>query len=310
MNDDPNPAPGPLSGVDQAFLLACRAWAGARAPGLFDRFPPARRASLAWAWEHGPADDPAAAARRLRRDHAAQARPDLARVHSSWWARALRDEPESVRRAVVAGLPPGLGDALRSEFRLTPDDLAPDHEPDRGALAHALTLWSAQLVGDSPERDDDPPVVVALTRVDAPTVAALVRTAGLAKRALVDPPPPDLDPKDRGRLDHFRAALASIDARFLPVAARDVERLGTGPQALAQAGMTTLARLLLAADPYRARWALQHLPYSTARALRGLMGRGLRRAPMLARWESELLRAALALLRAEGRIAAGTGAAP
>ena len=43
-----------------------------------------------------------------------------------------------------------------------------DRPADPGALAVALALWTDRLVGDLPERDDDPPVVVALTRGSTP----------------------------------------------------------------------------------------------------------------------------------------------
>jgi hypothetical protein len=58
------------------------------------------------AWFAMPGLDPETARDRLRREHAALARPDLSRVHPSWWVRALKEETPSVRRAVAANVPP------------------------------------------------------------------------------------------------------------------------------------------------------------------------------------------------------------
>src|SRR5438067_1851146 len=103
MNDEP--APGPLSTRDLALIRAARAWRGDLAPGFWDRFPADRRASLRWAWERAEAGGEATDRERLRLEHASQARSDLARVHVSWWVRALQDEPLSIQRAVAANLP-------------------------------------------------------------------------------------------------------------------------------------------------------------------------------------------------------------
>lgn len=308
---DSAPAPGPLSETDLALLRAARAWGGANAPGLWQWFPAARRASLRWGWDAGLTGDPARALDDLRRGHAAQARPDLARVHSSWWVRALREEPLSVRRAVAAHLPAALGESLLEGLGLTPDDLAPDRPAHPGVPALAASLWAVRLVGDLPERDDDPPVVTALTRFDAPTVARLIQTTGLAKWSIAGRPLPELDDRDRARVGPLRARLAGLDPRFLLIAARDVDALGrSAPRAVAHAGMTTFARLLAAADPYRVRWALQHVPYRTAGSLRTLMGTGGRKTPMMARWETEVLRASWSVLHDEGRVPVPWGGPP
>ncbi|MGE3819080.1 MAG: hypothetical protein AB7I30_06555, partial [Isosphaeraceae bacterium] len=41
----------------------------------------------------------------LAREHQAQSRHDQGRVHPSWWARALQDDPVSVRATVIAHHP-------------------------------------------------------------------------------------------------------------------------------------------------------------------------------------------------------------
>ena len=300
---DREPAPSPLSGADLALLRAARVWGGESASGLWATFPAERRSSLRWGWESGRAGEPGAALGELRREHTAQTRPDLARVHPSWWVRALKHEPASIQRAVAASLPSGVAEALREGLGLLPEDLVPDRPAHPDLSRVAVSLWTVQLVGDLPDRDDDPPVISALTRFDSPTVARLVQTTGLAKWSLTSRPPPDLDRRDVERLAPLRAMLAAIDPRFFPIANRDIESLGpASPRAVSKAGMISFARLLLAAEPYRVRWALQHIPYSTAKSLRALMGPSARKAPMMVRWETDVLRAAWTRLHAEGRI--------
>jgi hypothetical protein len=296
-------APGPISNVDHALLRAAKVWGGESPPELWAHFPADRSSSLRWALRSGLAGEPGTALDRLRREHVAQARPDLSRVHVSWWVRALKQETCSVRRAVAANLPAGIAEALREGLGLSPDEVRPERPAQAGAIAVSLSLWTGPLVGDLAEREDDPPAVVALTRFDASTVARLFQTTGLAKWAITDVLPPGLDHKDRERLTALRSLRAEIDPRFLPVANRDVAALGpTEPRAVARAGMTSFARLLLAPEPYRVRWALQHLPYATARSLRNMMGTDGRKSPLLVRWETEVLRSSWDLLHDEGRL--------
>jgi len=310
MDTDPEPAPGPLTSVDEALLRAARAWHGTPPPCFWERFPIGRRASLRWGWRDVGGRDSAAERQELAREHAAQARPDLGRVHVSWWLRALKAEPESVRRSVVAHLPESLAGALRDGLGLSPADLPPDRPPLPGALGCALALWTVRLVGDLAERPDDPPVVVALTRLEAPTLALLVQTTGLAKWALTPRPLSNSSPKVRERFDHFRTILADPDPRYVQVAVRDVAAIGPGQRLpAARAGLVGFARLLSAVEPYRLHWALQHVPYTTARTLITLMGPAGRRSPMLVRWESGVLRAAWERLQHEGRLADRWGAA-
>ncbi len=300
---DREPAPSRLSKGDLTLLRAARVWGDEAAPGLWVHFPAGRRASLRSGWSACLTEDSALALDGLRREHTAQMRPDLARVHSSWWFRALRNEPASVRRAVAAHLPAALVEPLVQGLGLSPDDLVPDRPAHPDALSIAASLWTAQLVGDLPDRDDDPPVVAALTKFDAPTVARLIQTTGLAKWSLANRPLPPLDGRDLDRLGPLRSRLAGIDPRFMRIAAHDIEALEPGIQrAVAHAGMISFARLLTDADPHRVRWSLQHVPYRTAGSLRTLMGAGARKTPMIVRWEADVLRAAWTCLHDEGRI--------
>jgi hypothetical protein len=305
------PAPGPLTSIDHALLRAVLAFGVEARDDFWDAFPPDRRSSLRW--EAGCVEpiEPGMARERLRAEHEAQARPDLARVHVSWWVRALQDEPESVRRTVASRLPEGLAGALREGLGLDPDDARADRPAHPGAADVVMALWTARLVGDLPNRPDDPPAVAALTRFDSRAVARLLRTTGLAKWSLTDEPPPDLDEADRQRFAHFREWLPKVDPRFVEVTRRDIG--GIAPAAsrpVEAAGMASIARQLATAEPHRVRWALQHLPYPTARTLRSLMGPAGRKSPMLARWESELLRAAWVRLHEEGRLSEGWGFGP
>jgi hypothetical protein len=296
----------PPGDADQAFLRAARVWGRDVVPSFWGVFRSDRLTSLGWAWENASPEesDPAEARERLKREHAAMARPDLARVHVSWWVRALQDEPRSVRAAVVANLPPGVADALRDQLRLRPADLRPDRPADPLALRAALALWTVRLVGDLPDREDARPVVAALTRFDARVVVRLIRTAGLAKWTLTRSPLPCSEPQDRERSDVLRGLLAGLDPAFKAIAGRDVEALGAvwGPHPEARLGLTTVARLLSHEEPHRVRWVLQHLPYSTARAVRSLLVEPGRKTVMLARWERGMLRASWMLLQREGRI--------
>ena len=294
----------PLTPADRALLLAARVWGEQPDPGLWDLFPPDRCVALRWAWDSGFAGETEAEAReQLLLTHEAQARPDLARVHVSWWVRALKGEPASVRAAVVGHVSAAVSEALRDALGPGPDDLASDRPPHPQALELALALWTERLVGDLADRDDDPPAVVALSQLDATTLTRLIRTTGLAKWSITEEPA-DLGPDDLARLGRLRERLGAADSRFRHVAASDLA--GLGPQVAnraARLGLTTLARLLASVDPYRVRWALQHIPYPTAKALRTLMGPPGRRNPMLARWETDVLRAGWLELFRESRLA-------
>jgi hypothetical protein len=146
-------------------------------------------------------------------------------------------------------------------------------------------------------------VIVALSRCDASTLTRLIRTTGLAKWSLTPARPQEFAPDDMARFDHLRERLGAVDPRFCQVAVCDVADIGRGtPGNEARLGLTTFARLLASADPYRVRWALQHLPYPTAKAIRTLMGPPGRRNPMLARWETDVLRAGWLEMLLESRL--------
>lgn len=285
--------------------MAARVWGGEISASFWQRFRSDQRASLRWAWQTERAEGVDQTFSQLQLLHEAQARPDLARVHVSWWVQSLKNEPRSVQRAVAANAPQEIASALRDGLNVSEAGLRADSPPHAIAVQTALALWTLRLVGDLAERDDDPPVIRAISRLDTGAIARLIHTAGLAKWALIAGQPPGLVESDQPRLEWLRGALSELDLRFSQVVQRDLEaKHSAGPQAIARAGLTTFARLLGVTDLYRARWALQHLPYSTARSIRALMGPEGHRTPMLARWEGDLLRSAMNCLRVEGRIGA------
>ncbi len=300
---DNEPAPRPLTSHESAALLAARAWSGGLSETFWESFTPELHASMRWAWQSMAPITAAEARARLAEEHRAQARPDLARIHVSGWIQALEHEPRSVQRALAARLPAGVAGAIREGLGIAPGELTPSHPADPVATRTALSLWTVRLVGDVPERADDPPVIVALAHLDATAIARLVHHAGLAKWALADKPFPSAERKEQEKLAWFRDELRDTDPRFIQVARREVSELPQEtPSTLGRLGLNTFARLLTAAEPYRAHWALQHLAYPMARSLRVLMGPGNRRAPMLARWEGEVLRAAWRRLLQDGWI--------
>jgi hypothetical protein len=237
--------------ADAALRLAARAF-GSDAT-TWDRLDPHALARP----EAVPAAPPdPSALRRLADLHAAQARPDPARVHPSWIERTLEGTPESIRRLANTD---------------SDDPTMPPGVPD--VLAAARALAAERLVGGEPIGPDDPPVVVAIA--DGRHRSELIRllsAIALAKRAYL----PDVEPnaswtrRQAARFEEMRAAWGTDrDPDLVAVGLRD---LATHPVKLSdllpRLGLVTLGRLLAVVDPFRACWTLQHLPYSVARFVR------------------------------------------
>lgn len=310
------PAPGASPTADVALVLAARAWAGgdAESDRLWARLDPAWAARLRARRAGLDGDEslaPEAARDRLLRDHAASARPDPARVHPSWFVRAIRPETRAVRGTVLARAP----EAIRALLGRDETDPAGPGRSDPDAVACALALWSERLVGDVGPRDDDPLIVVALTQLHPRARARLARAAGQVKHAFAGatrgggPPPVDeaglrLKPPDRVRLAFFRRRIGMADPRLVPLARADLRAVGADPRRLHdRLGLVTAGRLLAAVEPYRARWSLQHIPYAVAKRTRTAPAPGLPARALVA-WESWVLEAAWARLHSEGRIPA------
>ena len=292
--------------ADQSFLLALRAWGKGLdaeahqrlAPEWLDRLDPDRSLSKA------SGSKPAEAAERLAREARLQRSVDLARVHPSWIVRALRDESPAVRKVVARNAFEPLRSILQRAFDdLSTIDARLDRRPDPASVSLALTLWSERLVGDIPQRDDDAVAVVALTRLGPVELARLVERIGLVKiAALSASSQPELRSRrqewivDRlrtpGKAAKSSEALMSSDIASLW---RFSERIASG------LGLITLGRLAANVDPYRLRWALQHVPYPIARMIRQTSASGNAGKDRVVAWEFGTLRTAIGDLDRQGR---------
>jgi hypothetical protein len=324
QNDAGPNRPGDLGDADRILLMALRAWGGrsgeqsvdAAAPDgpgtlrsrLWNRLEPSWGHRLRDAWDHGLGSDPAAAREVLERAHRAVAHVDPARVHPSWWVRALREESPTVRRVVVAAAPEPVRNPVQTGLLLDNDDLRTDRTPDPDVLAWVMSLWSERLVGGGPVRSDDPPAIVALSGLSPRAGYCLCHCAGIAKLALAGRAALDHDttPAGRARGEWLRDRLAFAGPEFAAVARHDVKAFqGTKLPRLrrtARLGLLTLARLLTDCEPFRVRWALQHWPYTIAKLTRSLMTQDAKRSPVVARVESQVLKTAWDRLNLEERL--------
>jgi hypothetical protein len=250
----------------------------------------------------------------LRQEHAAEAHVDLEQTHHSWWLRALQDESPAVQRAVAAHAPAPVGPALRRGLLLADEDLQADRMPHAEALRWVLALWTERLVGGPAAGRDDPPVIAALTQLDRHSRYRLTAAVGLAKLSLaLEPTETEIElaenepmrPRDRDRLSHFRATWESVEPRFAQVARQDLATArSSGDSVLQRLGLITFGRILVVAEPYRVRWALQHVPYQVAKFTRSRMSvkNPLVSGPTLVAWETQIFGTACARLRSEGRL--------
>jgi len=300
--------------ADRTLILALRAWGGDELERTRGRFSGPLRERVAAGWAGSRKATPELAWDELRRDHQASIRPDPARVHRSWYVRALQDESPAVVRAVAANARASIAGAVRGGLGLAEGDIATDHPADPEAVRWALALYAERMIGDVPGRGDDPPVVVALSRFSPGDLALLARTTGLVKLAFAiegtRPTPEDealvrLTAGDRVGLGYFRRHIGEADARLVPAARLDLAAIdGDRRRGLGRLGLVTFGRLLAAAEPHRARWAVQHLPYPIARLTRVKWPSPLPRRPRTA-WESWVFEAAWARLLAEQRLRGG-----
>ena len=307
---------GSPSTADRALLRAFRAWGGGDFERSSARLSADWRGRLLGSWPSTTRETPEEARAGLRRDQEASARPDPSRVHPSWFVRALQPESPAVRLAVAAHAPQPIREALRRGLGIEPPDLVPDRAPDPEALGWALALWSERLVGDVPDRDDDPPVVVALTRLSPRELARVIKLCGLVKHAFAVESfgPSEFDeslvrftPLDRVRFGYFRRHIGVADPRLITHARVDLRAIeGDRRRGHSRLGLLTFGRLIASVEAHRARWASQHVPYPIAKRLRN---RGTTTLPQkaLRTWESWVLDAASARLLAEGRVSIGQG---
>jgi hypothetical protein len=301
------------STADRALLKAFRAWGMGEFSRASERLSPGWRARIGSVWESANGDSTSDPLSELRREHGASARPDPDRVHSSWFVRALRSESEAVKLAVTAHASPSLRQALLVGLAIDPEQLTPDFPPDPDALGWAMALWAERLVGALPE-ENDPPVIVAVTRLSSLDLAKLIKVCGIAKHAFaIDGPrmsPVEeslarFTPIDRVRLGYFRRRIGQADARLGPLAKEDLQYIeGDRRRAHLRLGLVTIGRLLDSAEVHRSRWAAQHLPYSVAKLVRRRMTLPIPKRAVFA-WESWVLDAAWARLLSEKRMTGG-----
>jgi hypothetical protein len=304
------PTPAPLTVADRALLAACRGWSEDVDARFWNGFEPGWRQLLQSGWDEARQLSPGEARDRVRLEREAQAHPDWSRIHPSWWLRALKDETPAVQRAVVTHAPSSIRAPLQAGLGLSDEDLRAQATPQPEALNVALTLWAERLVGDWPDRDD-PPAIRALTRLDLNEITQLIAATGLAKSTLAGANLPADTPQSHARTLQLKvqAAFTALDPQLKTQAQADVARYGqVRRDKLGSIGLITFARLLEVAEPYRVRWALQHLPYPVAKLLRTLMTRAHPGDSTVVRRESEILQLSWDHLRDEGRVKDARGA--
>jgi hypothetical protein len=223
---------------------------------------------------------------------------------------------------VVRASPEPLRSRLARELLLDTVDLTPDHDAAAGPAAWAFSLWTERLVGDLAERDDDPLVIVVLSRRPLRPLLRLLRLIGACKQSLAGGPPGSRPGSPTARRiarmqDHLQAQEGGL-AAFAADAAGDVEaarasRIPARHRA-ARIGLTTIASLLAVVEPHRTRWALQHLPYPTAKLLRSLMASAIANDDALRQREACLLQTSIACLdndlEAQSRLESESEVAP
>jgi hypothetical protein len=317
-----------LNEADHALLLAMRAWAHqCRKPDraeveteqehdfilrFWDFIEPAWVQRLSTAWDRQAherdSSDASAALERLRRMHSTSARVEPAQVHSSWWIRALQEESPAVQRAVAATFPEHMRHSLQAGLLLDSQDLHSDRAPSPPILGWVLGLWSERLVGGEPQRPDDPPAVIAMTRLSPRAGYRLCRLVGLAKTWLAGQTPGDgrVRSSQRPRREWLQARLTVDDPEGQAQLRRDVQSVMGSKvphrHRAARLGLITFARLLSDFEPFRLRWALQHWPYPFAKLIRSSMPPSAKRSRAMMQWESLVLKTAWDRLTLEGRL--------
>jgi hypothetical protein len=151
-------------------------------------------------------------------------------------------------------------------------------------------------------------VIRALSRLDPRDLARLVRTAGLVKYVMAGAGVEALSRRDQRRVLDLRNAIGALPPGFEQQARRDLQRASQTRRHLAsRLGLIGLARLLDAVEPYRVRWALQHIPYAAAKFTRSLMNPRSGPDAKLVSCESQVLHLAWERLREEGYLREPTG---
>lgn len=307
MDSTGNNPPSLVVNADLALFFCARIW-GLPAPSLVH--------DTAWrhleaAWQErmkrlsgsGETLDSTEALTVLSQSHRDQSRTQPGRVHSSWWIRALQDESPAVRRAVSAyGSLPVRG-AAAAAFGFRPGELEGGLPPSTEVLEWVLALWTERLVGGEPPQTAEAPVILALSTLSPLLLYRLCQTIGVARTTLAGDPETMLVGQHAWAAEQawfqswFQEQFEAAEPRLRSWAGKDLAiaraEKGLAPRRkLAMRGLTTIGRLLSEAEPFRVRWALQHVPYPIAKRIRPIMAMQTNLPPGHLQMESILLRAA------------------
>lgn len=316
VGQPPGESQGAVLNADLALLLCLEAW------GFPDH---ASSISSPWRWLDSPWQDRLGDARRklgprspeqaldlLQHSHRFQCRADTAKVHSSWWIRALKDESPAVRRAIARHGPAQQSPAAREEPRIEREPTE-SHNPEPTVAGWVLSLATERLVGGEPVRSDEPAAIVALAALSSRELYRLCHAAGQSKTVLAGDPQGILAGRcldgqserwvheqfsnQTGTAEGQARAWANCDLQ----ASRGTDALGRRRR-LASLGLNTIARLLTGCEPYRVRWALQHVPYPVAKRIRLVMSASRSVSQEVRRLESAVLKTAWTRLILHNRL--------
>ncbi len=313
----PCDAPCAVLNADIAFLLCVAVW-GLPDFACSDDLP-SRWLDPQWQdrvndarLKLGP-HDPERALDLLRQSHRLQCRADMGRVHSTWWMRALQDESPAVRQSIARYWPNQLG-AAATEEPCTKKEADERHNPDPTVAGWVLALATERLVGGEPVRYDEPPAIVALAALSSRDLYRLSHATGQFKTLLAGDPQGICLRPGTGRPAHCAGITINFSNLFgakvekaQAWANRDLDGLsGTDGQGrrrrLATLGLYTIARLLAGCEPYRVRWALQHVPYPVAKRIRSIMSAAPPMNQQVRRLEGLVLKTAWTRLTLENRL--------
>ncbi len=197
---------------------------------------------------------------------------------------------------------------LQAELLLDSQDLKSDRTPSPPFVGWVLGLWSERLVGGEPERPDDPPALIAMTRLSPRAGYRLCRMVGLAKIWVAGQAPGEGRARrsQRARREWLQDRLTVTDPNGHAQLRRDVQAVVSSKvperHRAARLGLATFGRLLADFEPFRLRWALQHWPYQFAKMIRSAMPPPSKRSQTWIEWESLLLKTAWDRLTLEGRL--------
>ncbi len=187
-------------------------------------------------------------------------------------------------------------------------------DSDPAVSAWVLSLATERLVGGEPVQRDEPPAIVALAALSSRGLYRLVHGSGQAKTVLAGDPDGLVigkgvdDQRKRFFHEEFSTLLGPGEERARTWANRDIQESRGIDQPgirrrLASLGLSTIARLLTGCEPYRVRWALQHVPYPVAKRIRALMSPASGLNEQVQHLEGVILRTAWTRLVLEHRLA-------